>query len=172
MRSSVIVYQRQRHVCVHFILWFQWNEQDWSARLCASHNHWQQHSTWFQKQHISASERLLFNTNERNEYSATQLEMFHLLQAYLYRKMFQKRTFRWRRSRIYGGISDLTAYTAGVNARIRFIPDYFHIWMRPETDRRISESMWLISAYTVVGHIRSVPHGRIKSELGHLNYAV
>ncbi len=26
--SSVIVYQSQGHVCVHFILWFQWNERD------------------------------------------------------------------------------------------------------------------------------------------------
>ncbi len=41
---------------------------------------------------------------------------------------------------------------------------YFH--MRPETDRRISESM--CPAYMVVGHIRSVPHGRKKIGIGSL----
>ncbi len=37
--------------------------------VCAqavTHNSSNEHSAWFQKQHISASDRLLFNTNERN----------------------------------------------------------------------------------------------------------
>ncbi len=80
----------------------------------------------------SASDRLLFNTNEQNEYSATQLEMFHLLQVCLYREMFKKRTFLWRRSRIYRGISDVSAYTAGANAHIQFISDLFPHMNWPE----------------------------------------
>ncbi len=51
---------------------------------------------------------LLFNTNKWNEYSATQLEMFHLWQVCLYLKMFKKLTFQWRRSRIYMEKPDLT----------------------------------------------------------------
>lgn len=78
----------------------------------------------------------------------------------------KKLTFQWRRSRIYRGRSDLITYMAGANARIRFI--YFHIWMRPETDLRILESMRFFPAYTVMGHIRSVPHGRKKIGIGSL----
>ncbi len=81
------------------------------ARTAVTDNSSKEHSGWFQKQHISASDRLLFNTNKQNEYSATQLEMYHLLQVYLYHKMLQKLIFRWRRIRIYWGISDLTAFT-------------------------------------------------------------
>ncbi len=148
MCSSVIVYQRQGHVCVHFILCFKWNKQDWSARLCTNRRHWQQeHSAWFQKQHISASDRLLFNTNKQNEYSATQLEMYHLLQVYLYHKMLQKLIFRWRRIRIYRAISDLTAFTAGANARIRFISDLFpHEWgLKPIEDYRNPCDLFLLT---------------------------
>ncbi len=121
----MVVYQRQGHVCVRFILWFQWKELDWSARLGRQ-----------QQRALRASDRLLLNTNERNEYSATLLEIFHLLQVCLYCEMFQKLTFRWRRSRIYRGISDLSAYRAGANARVWFISDLFlhmnEAWNRSE----------------------------------------
>ncbi len=80
----------------------------------------------------------LTQTNKKNTL-VTQLEMFHLLQVCLYHEMFQKLTFRWRRSCIYRGISDLTAYTAGVNARIRFISDLCphmnEAWNRSENIR-------------------------------------
>ncbi len=78
MRSSVIVYQRQGHVCVYFILWFQRNERDWIARLTTAAT-----STRHDFKTNIASDRLLFNTNKQNEYSATQLERFHLLPAYV-----------------------------------------------------------------------------------------
>ncbi len=48
-----------------------------------------------------------------------------------------KLTFQWCHN--YRGISDVSSYTAGANARC------FHIWMRPETDLRISESMRFFS---------------------------
>ncbi len=74
MRSSVIVYQRQGLVCVHFILWFQWNEQDWIAHLTTAAT-----STRRDFKINTASDRLLFNTNKLNEYSATQLERFNFV---------------------------------------------------------------------------------------------
>ncbi len=80
------------------ILFWGFHGTNWTeALVCAwdvvTDNSSNKHSAWFQKQHISVSDRLLFNTNERNEYSATQLEMFHFLQVCLYHEMFQKLTF-------------------------------------------------------------------------------
>ncbi len=90
-------------------------------------------SAGFQKQHISASDHLLFNTNKRNVYSATQLEMFNLFCRYV---CTAKRIFQWRRSRFYRERYDLTAYTADANALIRFISDLFphmnEAWNRSE----------------------------------------
>ncbi len=36
------------------------------ARAVVTENSSNEHSAWFQKQHISATDRLLFNINERN----------------------------------------------------------------------------------------------------------
>ncbi len=145
----MILYQRQEHVCVHFIV-VSIERTDYDSS--------NDPSTGFQKQHISASDHLLFNTNKRNVYSATQLEMFNLFCRYV---CTAKRIFQWRRSPFYRERYDLTAYTADANARIRFISDLFphmnETWNRSEN---IGIRAIFFPAYTVVGHVRSVPHGR------------
>ncbi len=141
------------------------------ARTAVTDNSSKEHSGWFQKQHISASDRLLFNTNKQNEYSATQLEMYHLLQVYLYHKMLQKLIFRWRRIRIYWGISDLTAFTAGANARIRFISDLFPPMNEAWNRSKIIGIHVTCSCLQGRGLDPICATWEDKLELGHLNYA-
>ncbi len=104
------------------------------ARAVVTDNSSNEHSVISKATHFRVGSP--FNTNKQNEYSATQLKRFHLLQVCLYRETFQKLTFRWCMSRIYRGISDLTAYTAGTKAHIRFISDLFphmnEAWNRSE----------------------------------------
>ncbi len=96
MRSSVIVYQRQGHfiLCLcafYFVVSMEQTGLKRSSVHVPSSLTTAATSTQRDfKSNISASDRLLFNTNKRNYYSATQLEMFHLLQLCLYHEMFKK----------------------------------------------------------------------------------
>lgn len=50
---------------------------------------------------------------------------------------------------------------------------YFHWGMMPETNLRISDSLhFLLTTHSFMSHFPSVPHGRLKLTLGHLNHAV
>ncbi len=177
MRSSVIVYDRQGHVCVHFILLFQWNKQDWRACLCTSRRHWQQQQRALRViSKATFQHQIAFYLTQTNEINTLLLNQ-RCINGYRYvctTKCCKNVTFRWRRSRIYRGRSDLTAYMAGTNAHIRFISDLFFTYeWGLKLIREYRNPYDFFPAYTVVGHIRSVPHGRTKkSELGHLNYAV
>ncbi len=42
---------------------------------------------------------------------------------------------------------------------------YFHIWMRPESDLRISDSICFLTAYTCMAQLWSVPQERKKTNL-------
>ncbi len=119
MRSSVIVYQRQGYVLCAFYFVASMER----TRLKAKH---------------SASDRLLFKqTNKIN----TLLQRCFICYRYVSTpEMFKKNlTFQWRRSCIYRGISDLTAYTTGANAHIQFISNLFphmnEAWNRSENIR-------------------------------------
>ncbi len=153
MRSSVIVYQRQGHVCVHYILWFQWNERDWIARLTTAAT-----STRRDFKINTASDRLLFNTNKQNEYSATQLERFHLLPVYVCTAKCYKNT-------LFDDVG--VAFIGAYPIHIWFISTYE--WgLKPIWEYRKPCDFFLLTRSWAI----SVPHGRIKSELGHLNHVV
>ncbi len=97
--------------------------------------------------------------------------MFHLLQVCLYHEMFP--TFQQLASHIYRGISDLSAYTTGANARIRFISDLVpHMneawnWSENIGIHAIFSCLHGHGPYTDLCHM-----GGKKLELGHLNHAV
>ncbi len=142
------------------------------ARAVVTDNSSNEHSAWFQKQHISASDHLLFNTNEQNEYSVTQLEMFHLLHVCI-PKCLKKTLLLNYVGVAFRGISDLSAYTAGANARIRFISDLFphmnEAWNR-------SENIGIHAIFSCLHSRGPYPicatWEEKKTELGHLNHAV
>ncbi len=90
--------------------------------------------------------QIAFYLTQTNEINSL-LEMCHLLQVCLYREIFQKLTFRWRRSRIHRRISDVSAYTAVQMHISDSYLIYFHIWMKPIVIHVT------FSAYAVVGQI-------------------
>lgn len=50
---------------------------------------------------------------------------------------------------------------------------YFHWGMRPETNLRISDALhFLFTTHSFVSHFPSVPHGRLRLNLGHRNHAM
>ncbi len=67
VREWLYIKGRDMFVCILFCGFNATNDSEALVRARAvSDNSSNEHSAWFQKQHISASDRLLFNTNELN----------------------------------------------------------------------------------------------------------
>ncbi len=112
MRSSVIVYHGH---AFYFVVSMERTGQKRALRVISK----------------AIKRQIAFYLTQTNEMNSL-LEMCHLLQVCLYREIFQKLTFRWRRSRIHRRISDVSAYTAVQMHKSDSYLIYFHM---NETDR-------------------------------------
>ncbi len=143
------------------------------AQAAVTDNSSNEHSAWFQKQHISELDRLLLNKQTKLILCYSTRDVSFVTGMSVPRNVLKKKLFNDVGVAFTGEylICPLTRQVQ--NARIRFISDLFphmnEAWNRSEN---IGIHVIFFPAYTVVGHIRSVPHGRKKSELGHMNHAV